>query len=119
MTKREAPATRFGRGFFAPLGSEVTEKSRLRLYSLRPICRYVSIPETKTPPRSDRSRWRQLRLRNGPGGKLRLTTRSARRHGLLGFFRFFVDDAFGDFGQLFVGCAFFIESLLEQVFGFV
>ncbi len=42
MTKREAPATRLGRGFFAPLGSAVTEKFRFRLYSVSPISNHAS-----------------------------------------------------------------------------
>jgi hypothetical protein len=38
MTKRDAPSTRFGRGFFAlPRGSLVTAKLRLRWYSVSPI----------------------------------------------------------------------------------
>ena len=47
MTKREAPATRLGRGFFAPLGSAVTAKFRFRLYSVRPIPVHASTKDNE------------------------------------------------------------------------
>src|SRR4051794_8226034 len=99
MTNREAPATRCGRGFCAPLGSAVTAKFRFRWYSVSPISLTGFHQKKETPPRSHGSRWRRALAISRVGLTTRTRATGAGRLRLLFFlFGIFVNDALGDLG---------------------